>query len=178
MSTHNVPPESASSTIRHLADKIVKGIGQQVESRAYRASNELANGIAYVMRGMRSGRRYSIPGVGRVKYHKRGKKKGTATVTYKKYTASAPGESPAIRTGAFRASWKRRVYAEPSANGKLFYAVTESDYKVGSKGNHLLGNILEYGTEDGRIAPRPYKEKVLAMALPRIKRIYKEPYTR
>ena len=41
-------------------------------------------------------------------------------------------------------------------------------------GGRLLGEMLENGT--GRMKPRPYKQAVINMALPKVKAIYKKPY--
>ena len=41
-------------------------------------------------------------------------------------------------------------------------------------GGHLLGEMLENGT--GKMKPRPYKQKVIDRALPKIKEIYKKPF--
>ena len=70
--------------LREIAEKIQ----HQMESRAVRASYELYNASQLVLRGQRHGRRYRVPG------------------TKRYYTASAPGEPPAVRTGAFRMSWQ------------------------------------------------------------------------
>ena len=121
--------------------------------RAYRASNELRNASLYILRGKRSGRIYKVPNTG------------------KKYKASAPGESPAARTGIFLLSWGPHAHVEKK--GVHFRAVSsiESKEKAGGK---LLGEMLENGT--GKIKPRPYKQKVIDKALPKIKEIYKKPY--
>lgn len=165
-------PENASSVIESTVVQITDHIGIEVKSRAYRVANELQNNLNLVLRGARNGRRYNLPNTGRVKYNKRDK---TATIIYKKYTASSPGEAPANRTGMFRASWKRRTYID-GQNGKDFtvHGVTESDYKV--KNGHLLGDILDDGTKDGRLKPRPYKQKTIDKTIPKIKKIYSEPY--
>ena len=148
---------------------IVESIGHEAESRAYRASNELATATAFVLRGQRSGRRYNIPGTGRVKYNKRN---NTATITYKKYTASAPGEPPAVRTGVFRMGWKRREYTQRlNGSNRLIHALVENDQKVG---NYLLGELLENGTS--RMAARPYRQRVQSRAVNKIYQIYREPY--
>lgn len=150
---------------------ISNSIRHQMVSRAYRSANELRNASQLVLRGQRSGRQYIVPGTGRVKYNK---KKRTATITYKRYTASAPGEAPAVRTGAFRASWMPKSYIK--SNGKTTYAVVsrvESTQRT-DNGKHLLGEILEEGT--GRMAPRPHQQAIQAKALPKIMNIYSEPY--
>ena len=171
MASYNTTPENLSSTIESIVEQKVQEAGWEAESRAYRAANELTNAAAKVLSGQRHGRRYNIPGTGRVKYDK---KNHTATITYKKYTASAPGEPPAVRTGLFRISWKRRTYVDGrSGNDRTIHGVTESDLKAGK---YLLGELLENGTS--RMAPRPYKQRVIDMAYPKVLKIYKEPYFR
>lgn len=145
-------------------------IQKQMESRGYRAANALRNASQLVLRGQRSGRRYIVPGTGRVKYNKR---KHTATISYTRYTASAPGEPPAVRTGDFRRSWQRKSHVEGSGNS--FSVISEAESQIRTDNNkYLLGEILESGT--GKMAPRPYQEKVQEKALPEIMRIYNEPY--
>lgn len=168
---YTVTPEQLSSAIEKIVEEKVQQAGWEAESRAYRVANELTNATTKVLSGPRSGRRYIVPGTGRVKYNKR---KHTATITYKRYTASAPGEPPAVRTGAFRMSWKRRTYVDGrSGNDRVIHGVAESDLKVGK---YLLGELLENGTS--KMAPRPYKQKVIDMAYPKVLKIYKEPYFR
>ena len=131
----------------------VKKIRHQVESRSYDAANELRNSSLEILRGQRSGRRYRVPG-----------KK-----VY--YTASAPGEPPASRTGLFRISWHPTALKE----GDTYISRVESDRRT-DKGKFLLGEILEHGTPGGQMAPRPYQEKILKHAEPKIVRIYSAPY--
>lgn len=125
---------------------------------------ELKNASMLVLRGQRHGRRYNVPGTGRVTYNKRAK---TAKITYQKYTASAPGEPPAVRTGAFRLGWYPQT--KISDGGKSVSSRIRNSQRVG-KNKILLGEILEKGT--GRMAPRPYQEQVLSKALPKIRRYY------
>lgn len=134
-------------------EKAVENIRQQVEARSYKAANELRNSSLEILKGQRNGRRYRVPG------------KNTS------YTASAPGEPPAMRTGLFRISW------EPTAlkNGDTYISRVESDRRT-SKGKHLLGQILEEGTPGGQMAPRPHQERILKHAEPKIVQIYSEPY--
>lgn len=194
MSTRRTTINAAPETLRSVVSDLSSEAGREVKARAYRTANELQNQLNNVLRGERSGRRYIIPGTGRMTYRK-GKRQAvgisydhvnkkakliygnpdaTAKITYKYYTASAPGEPPAIRTGAFRLSWHRRTYAE-QLDGQNFnvHGVTESDLRVGK---HLLGEILEEGTD--RMAPRPYKQRVIDAAMPKVQRIYNEPYFR
>ena len=150
---------------------IDKSIRHQLKSRAYRAANELRNASQLVLRGQRHGRRYIVPGTGRVKYNKRTK---TAKVTYKYYTASAPGEPPAVRTGAFRMGWKPKSYVLSESSSKLALISRVENLQRTDNGKYLLGEILEEGT--GKMAPRPHHEKIQQMALPKIMKIYNEPY--
>ena len=145
--TYSVPLDEA-------IEDTVKRIRQQVEARSYEAANELRNSSLEILRGQRSGRRYRIPG-----------KK-----VY--YTASAPGEPPAARSGLFRISWQPTALKE----GNTYISRVESDLEVGTKKTYLLGEILEKGTPGGRMAPRPYQDKILEHAEPKIVRIYSEPY--
>ena len=91
--------------------------------------------------------------------------------TQKTYRASAPGEPPAVRTGAFRLSWGTHVHVEKQ--GVHFKAVAAIESKERA-GGHLLGEMLENG--HGHTAPRPYKQRIIDKALPKIKEIYKKPY--
>lgn len=144
---------SASQAIGKTIAATLKGVQKEVSQRAYRASSELRNASLYVLRGSRSGKVYRVPN------------------TSRKYTASAPGEPPAVRTGAFRLSWGTHVHVEK--NGDRFRAVSSIESKE-KAGGHLLGDILEDGA--GRIKPRPYKQKVIDRALPKVKKIYEKPY--
>ena len=175
-------------------EKISTSIRHQMVSRAYRGANELRNASQLVLRGQRHGKRYIVPGTGRLTYKKgkrivvgreadnygrKGRKiyrreAGTAKITYKYYTASAPGEPPAVRTGAFRLSWKPEVYVDHTEAG--VYKVINRIYsnQRTDNGKYLLGEILENGT--GKMAPRPHHNKIKQKARPAIKKIYSEPY--
>lgn len=167
-----VPPERLASAVRSELDRLVNSIGEQVENRSFRASNELQDAIVYVLRGQRSGRIYNVPNAGRVKYDR---KNHTAKIIHKKYQASAPDEAPAARTGIFRRSWRPVAYAN-NRHGpeRTVHATVESGYKV--NGKLLLGEILENGTK--RMQPRPFADKTKKMALPKILKIYRESYRR
>ena len=147
--------------LREIADKIQ----HQMESRAVRASYELYNSSQLILRGQRSGRRYKIPGT----YKRQRDPSDGKMKNGRYYTASAPGEPPAVRTGAFRMSWQpsaRKVYG-------VYFSRIESDLRV-DNGKHNLGQILEEGTR--RMAPRPFEERIIKHAENRINRIYSEPY--
>lgn len=128
-------------------------IKHQMESRSVRASNELRNAAIEVLRGQRSGRRYRVPN----------------TRSY--YTASAPGEPPAVRTGTFRNSWQPTSRTFHAFNS--YISRIESDART-DDGRYNLGELLENGTS--RMAARPFEERIVEKAWPDIVRIYSEPY--
>lgn len=132
----------------------------QMKSRGIRGANELRSASLLVLRGRKSGRSYRIS----FTYGKNGKRKKG-----RYYAASAPGEAPAVRTGVFRVSFKPYSFNR----GNVIVSRIESFKTVGKK-LWVLGKLLEEGTE--RMAPRPYQEKIKQKALPKIKRIYREPY--
>ena len=142
-------------------------IRTRVPARGVRASNELRTSALLVLRGSRHGRSYIVSGTGRVKYRKRDK---TATITYRRYTASAPGEPPAVRTGNFRLGWLPRTLC---LKRDEVISRIENNATVGN-GKYVLGRLLEDGTS--RMAARPHQEKIAQKALPGVMRIYKEPY--
>lgn len=157
---YSVPPDVA-------IEDAVAGIKKQVERRTYLAANELRNSALLVLRGQRSGRRYKVPGT----YRKQRDKTDGKMKRGRYYTASAPGEPPAVRTGTFRNSWQVSQTPVREIFGS-FTARIESDLKTDS--GHLLGEILEEGSR--RMAPRPYVQRTLDKAEPKIYRIYSEPY--
>lgn len=136
-----------------IARRKVETIRAELPNRAYRAANTLRNVELDVLskKAGHGGRRYRIPG------------------TRKYYTASAPGEVPAVRTGQFRLSWRPKVQSD----GDTHRSMIESTYLANG---YVLGDILENGTPGGKMAPRPHQEKILKAAKPKVKRIYEEDY--
>lgn len=170
MSGQRITIEALPETIEARANELMEDISTEFKARGFRAANELRNAEQLVLRGQRSGRRYIVPGTGRVKYNKKNK---TATITYRTYQASAPGEPPAVRTGAYRNSFERRTYAEGSPDSVVkVHALIES--RITTPKGHNLGNLLENGR--ARMAPRPHRQKIMEKAEPNIKRIYKQRY--
>ena len=143
----------ASGIVGRSIQTTLKGVEREVSSRAYRASNHLRNASLFVLRGQRGGRRYRVSG------------------TRQSYQASAPGESPANRTGIFRLSWRTRVRVEKQGNKFRAISSIESGLRVG-KWN--LGELLEGGTR--RMKPRPYKQAVRDRAMPELRELYRAPY--
>lgn len=166
----NIPKKGIYNTIAGRVEELVEEVGLEVERRVFKASNELTNATALVFRGNKSGRIYTLPGSSGKKYNKKTKK---YTFTRKTYRASAPGETPAIRTGVFRAAWKRGHFIDGREGFKrIVHATTENKINVNG---YNLGQILEEGTE--RMAKRPYKQKVIDIAKPGIMKIYSKPYS-
>ena len=131
-----------------IVDESVQKLGRQIVSRGARAANEMRNAELEVLRGKRSGKIYRKP--------------GTKTM----YRASAPGEPPASRSGNLRQHWRKRVKAETKDSGMKVIACLESE--------HDYSAYLDEGTSS--MEPRPYKDKIIEKAMPRIEDIYKEPY--
>ena len=141
---------SAGRSVRAKVSEAAAGISRQAASRGVRAVNALRNAELNVLKGQRSGKRYR-------KY------------PYKSmYTASAPGEPPARRTGNLRLHWNGQVKKSVSSgNGVEIIAELESQEPYAA--------ALENGTS--KMAPRPFVEKIKEEAAPEIQRIYSEPYT-
>jgi hypothetical protein len=102
----------------------------------------------------RTGREYLVPG------------------TKTPYTASAPGEQPAIREGAYRDSWKETPAVEA---GDTVTARAYTDLRT-EDGSHLIGEGLELGTSDivnygVRMEPRPHVRPAMENAVPRIREL-------
>lgn len=148
--------DDVSAKIDNVCKEISAKISIGMRSRGYRAANELRNASQLVLRGKRSGRRYRVPG------------------TRRHYTASAPGEPPAVRTGVFRASWQPKKEVNVGTNNQISVRSYIESRQRTDNGKYNLGSILENGS--GRMAPRPYKEKIQEKAKPKIVKIYKEPY--
>ena len=138
-------------SIEELVKEAVEDIKEQFLNRGTRVSNELRTAAMQTLRGQGSGRVYRVPG------------------TKQTYTASAPGEVPAVRTGAFRASWTPSTITE----GQTVISRIDSRLKAGA---YLLGDLLENGTPGGRMAPRPHLDKILEKAEEAAVKIYSEPY--
>lgn len=143
----------ADVEIERIVEGMVEEIKEQIISRGYRVSNEMRNAAMLTLRGQGHGRRYRVPG------------------TKKFYTASSPGEVPAVRTGLFRMSWEPGSYASQLGGSLSVLSKIESRQKVGS---YLLGNLLEKGTS--RMAPRPHQDKIKLNSKEAANRIYNERY--
>ncbi len=161
-----VDGDSANSighAIRMTVSEVTADIDYQVKSRGTRAVNALRNAEKRVLQGQRSGRKYRKPYTGGKSKAER-KKSGYRPPMY---TASAPGEPPARRSGNLRLHWYGDVQPRATSRGTEVLAVLESGERYAS--------ALENGTS--KMAPRPFVERIKAEAAPEIKKIYSEPYT-
>lgn len=141
-------PKKASGRLKIAVDDTVKKVNREAASRGMRAVNTIRNAELEVLRGKRSGRVYRKP---HTKSH---------------YTASAPGEPPARRTGNLRLNWNGTVESSSTGSGLRVTAVLESQERYST--------YLENGTR--RMAPRPFKQPISEKAMPEIERIYHEKY--
>lgn len=154
---------NVSPPLSQVTNDIIEHIQNEMEGRAYEASNELRNAALLVLRGQRGGRRYKVPGT-----YRRQRDKATGKMKNGRYyTASAPGEPPAVRTGAFRMSWQPKTYVGFGA----YISRIETDLTVNG---YNLGELLENGTS--KMAPRPHHDKILEKAKGPIMKIYSAPY--
>ena len=106
-------------------DNVIAKIAKTKYEKLLAASEFARNRLIEKLSGARSGRSYLVPG----------------TNTY--YTASAPGEAPASRTGQLR--------------GSIEYQITKS--------SSYIGTPLEYGLElekGVKAAPRPWLEVTIS----------------
>lgn len=141
-------PKKASWRLKIAVDDTVKKVNLEAASRGVRAVNAIRNAELEVLSGKRSGRVYRKP---HTKSH---------------YTASAPGEPPARRTGNLRLNWNGTVESSSTGSGLRVTAVLESQERYST--------YLENGTR--RMAPRPFKQPISEKAMPEIERIYHEKY--
>ena len=151
--------------LEEVTSNITTEISHQMERRSYLAANELRNSALMVLRGQRNGRRYKVPGT-----YRRQRDKVTGTMKKGRYyTASAPGEPPAVRTGTFRNSWQPESHVVFGS----YISRIRSDVRT-DNGHHNLGQVLEEGTK--RMKPRPFHDRILDHADKKIRRIYSQPY--
>lgn len=76
------------------------------------------------------------------------------------YQASAPGEAPARLSGRLRLSWKGQVKAEQQGDKLIVKSILLTNCKY--------ADILESKKN------RPYKDKIIQRAMPKIRQIYRQ----
>lgn len=110
--------------IESHVDAVINKIDAMVEQRMLEAMNHVRNATVEILSGTRSGRIYNVPG------------------THRQYTASSPGEPPAVQMGDLRKSVKGGVEKE----GKSVIGYVGTDLEKGP--------MLEFGTRN--MAARPW----------------------
>ena len=126
-------------TIKLNSHNILPKLESVATQRMFAAAQEVRNETIKTLSGNRTGRTYKVPG------------------TQVTYTASAPGEPPAVQTGQLRNS---------------VTAIVENEGKSvkGFVGTELMKGLhLEKGTS--KMAPRPWLERSFDSSLDRVKEI-------
>jgi hypothetical protein len=125
----------------------------EMTARAQLAAIEMLAAARFVLTGPRSGRTYYKPGGGT-------------------YQASAPGEPPAERTGAFRGSFTPLPPVLRWDGDTLSVTVG-----IRSEGIPYAGRFdPAFPPYIGGMAPRPFVDAVIEAARPRIASIFGEPF--
>jgi hypothetical protein len=127
-----------------ISSQVLNQVNAELPARAASASQSLRNASLEILRGQRGGRTYRKPGGG-------------------VYTASAPGEPPAVRSGRLRGSWRPVQFGASHQNPAIESNVPYTGY-------------MENGTPGGMIAPRPFAEKIVEKARPEVEAIYSMPF--
>lgn len=135
--------------LSRIVQGVVQKVFNQVVIRGPRAANALRNAELRVLSGKRGGATY--------------RKAGTKGASY---TASAPGEPPAVRSGTLRRQWRPGVEGGSGGGGVSIRPTIYSDTPYAA--------YLEFGTR--KMAARPFKDKIIEEAKPEIIKIYSEPY--
>jgi HK97 gp10 family phage protein len=126
--------------VSHL-NEVIKQIEATNKRNLTNATVTLFRAVQKKLTGPRTGETYKVPG------------------TQKEYTASAPGEPPARRTGALANSIKYRLINNDTSG----IVGTNNDYAM----------PLEKGTS--KMKPRPYFQPAVDESLSEIKRILSTP---
>jgi len=120
--------------------EVMKKTTDKADERMLEAVQSVRNTTLETLSGSRTGRIYKVPG------------------TQREYTASAPGEPPAVQFGDLRKSVKGGIEKE----GKNV---------VGFVGSELpKGPMLEFGTRN--MAPRPWLRPSFEKSADKIKEIF------
>lgn len=124
--------------------EIIKNLQQEGVKRMLVAVNEVRNQTMNTLSGSRTGRIYKVPG------------------TQKTYTASAPGEAPAVATAELRQSVKTAVEGE--GRDVIGYVGTDK----------IQGKMTEYGTKN--MAARPWLRVSFEKATDKVREILSRKY--
>lgn len=153
--------------VRFVTDRprVRTELARHLRGQMTAACQHLVDQTKKTLTGQRTGRRYIIPGLTPIAARQaRGRKLTRGQRAARKYTASAPGEPPAVRLGKLRDSLAYRVIADAAHPMQL----------MGEVGSPLqYAPYLELGTQ--RMAPRPYLGRTYERERRRIQRILGEP---
>ena len=127
-------------TFKSNIPEVMRKIDSAAKDKMHEAVNEVRNKTLEKLSGSRTGRTYYVPG------------------THRSYTASAPGEAPAVATAELRQSIAGTVDVE----GKQVVG------RVGT--DKIQGKMMEFGTRN--VAPRPWLRKSFEKTVPKIKSIF------
>ena len=119
-------------------NKVIDALDSIAGQRMTEACIHVQNKTKEKLSGDRSGRTYRVPG------------------TKKTYTASAPGEPPAVATGQLRSSIKYRIVGDMRVTGEVGSGLKKAP-------------MLEFGTK--KMKPRPFLRPTFQEELPKIKEI-------
>jgi len=126
--------------IKIYTEKVNRAVDDSATKRMHQAVNVLRNQTLETLSGNRSGKTYKVPGTNRT------------------YTASSPGQPPAIATSDLIKSIETTVKGEGSEI-------------IGTVGTKLpYGLWLERGTQD--IEPRPWLRVSLDKSIAKLRRIF------
>lgn len=134
-------------TFKSNLPAVMKAIDKAAKDRMEEAVQAVRTQVLDTLSGQRSGRTYRVPGQKRT------------------YTASAPGQPPAVATSDLFKSIKTLVESE----GKTVVGYVGTD--------KIQGEMLEFGTRGrasgkGKILPRPWLRISFEKTLPKIKEIF------
>lgn len=137
--------------IRDITGRIVGEVEQETASRAFRAADVLRTSAQNVLKNdpKRTGREYRKPHTKKAKY-----------------TASAPGEPPANRSGMLRLSWRAASAAERTADSFVIKPAISTNIKYAP--------YLQEGTP--KMKPRPFEQPIIDGAKDKVMAIFSEPY--
>ena len=124
-------------------EQAMHDIESQVRSRLGAAPGALRNAAADVLTGERSGRYYATAGGG--------------------YRASAPGEPPARRTGAYERSWNAQPLGEQNLPDGVRFTIRLATSMP------ERARRLEYGS--GGVAARPHVERIRSAGVAEVLRL-------
>jgi len=127
-------------TFKSNIPELMKKIDSTAKGRMLEAVMEVRNKTLVKLSGRRSGRTYYVPG------------------TRRTYTASSPGEPPAVATAELRQSIAGTVEKE----GKQYVG------RVGT--DKIQGKMMEFGTR--HVAPRPWLKKSFEESEAKVKAIF------